>query len=129
MVKIGKPFTPSTILGCEEMQAKEIAISCGGGMGGSFWKVYSKDDFDLNSKFINISTNEDKEVAINTNNIVQVRKVKICKISIRNDGNSNCGKIGEIKDYYYILNANDAVNLLDVYNDNNSNAEEIKFNY
>ena len=114
MITVGKPFLPSTMLEHKEINMTEITISCGGGMGGSRWEVYTKDTFDLNDKFISISTNVNKHHNINTNNIIQTQAVKVLKISLRNDGNPNMKqKVGTVKNYYYLVPNNEEIKVLD----------------
>lgn len=120
MIKIYKPFEPSTIVGTKELKMTEIKISCGGGMGGSCWDVYTKDKFDLNEKFITINTNRQKNTTINTNFIVQTQPVRIFKVSVRNNGNTNLGKVGDITNRYYIIRGSEEVIMCDRYGDNNS---------
>jgi hypothetical protein len=119
MVKIGKPFTPSTITDKKEIKLTELTITCGGGMGGSRWEVYTKDKFDLNEKFIKIDTNRCKNNIINTNFIVQVKPVRIFKISVKNDGNRNMRqKVGTTEDYYYLIPDGEEVQFVEEYADN-----------
>lgn len=126
MIKIGKPFTPSTIVKSKELKMTEIMISCGGGMGGSRWEVYTQDEFDLNERFITVDTNRNKSTVINTNFVVQVRPVRIFKVTIKNDGNHGVGQaVGTTEDYYYLIPEGEKVALTDEYTDDP--AEKIKF--
>jgi hypothetical protein len=129
MIKIGKPFTPSTIIKSKTIECRELTLSCPAGMGGRCWEVYTKNDINLNERFIKIDTNLDKNLIVNTNFIVQIKQVKILKITVRNDGNNNIDlPVGATRDYCFVIPLDEKVTLTESYGDDNKSLKRVTYN-
>lgn len=58
----------------------KIDMTAGGGMGGSSWSVYTKDDINMDNlkeKFIKVIDIRDKERIIGTNFITEIYKINV----------------------------------------------------
>ena len=87
-MEIGKEFTPSHFVNCENIKLTKIGYTYGGGMGGARQFVYTLDTFDLNDKFIAVKTIDNRELKINTNFIFAVEPVNVAHFILGNDGHS-----------------------------------------
>ena len=116
MTKIGKPFTPSTLLVQMEIPMTQITVVQGRGNTGRPIYTTQKPDFDC--KFICVDTNVSKNHIINSDYVIDAHAVKIVKVVVRNDGNKNVKvPVGETKTYYYAFPAGEKVNFVDDYVD------------
>lgn len=125
-IKLGKPFTPSTILGTKSVALKRITMTCGGGMGGSRWSIYVKErainlDKVSSNDFLELDTTDGKMI-INTKYIVDIQSVNCFQMKVRNDGNRSCygGVIGSVVDFNYILDDETSVVIAGDYPDDHN---------
>lgn len=110
--KIYKPFTPSTIL---EDEVKEVIINVIDTIDGNTY--YTRDEFNLEAKFIQVETNLNKKVNINTNHIIKTTQAKLIKVPVVNLGHTNYGANGDIINYYYLAHELAEIEIVQAFGD------------
>ena len=80
--KMGFPKTPSYWIGEPKyINAMEITITAGGGMGGSLWYEYVLPDIIPSNEIVEFCDINNKKILINTRYIVSVREVTVVEFS------------------------------------------------
>lgn len=91
-IEIGKPCSPSTILGTEEIKATKVVISYGGGMGGSSRTLYAKKIKKVEDNFYKLTLIDDKIEEVGINFVVSKRAKTILKLSVDRTAHANYHK-------------------------------------
>ena len=110
--EIGAPCSPSSFGSKKVEKCLKIAVSAGGGMGGSFWHEYGTTNDDVkNGGFITIKDAiTKKETQINTKFIVKVEEVQVVKVVWNTTEWANyhrkvCGKQTQTIYYWFPIDA------------------------
>lgn len=131
-LKFGRSCSPSAMPKIiKRIKAYKIAMSCGGGMGGSFWEEYIIDDEGVfpSNTIITRTNILGEEVIINTSFMVKAEPIDVLIIEhdtteFTNYHSKNCNESHSI--YYVSVHPNQECEITDRYDDWKSVCERKK---
>lgn len=112
-IKVGLPCSPITLLDSAEIEAEEIRVSFGGGMGGANLRHYALDvDMESDENFCIITTIEGRKIEVGKRFIVTCEPVllqykKYDMTKWRNYHRQEC--TSHIEEIYYVQRANEKI--------------------
>jgi len=116
-IKIGLTCVPCKVIDKQELEAEEILVSYGGGMGGANVKYYAswRDDLTDDDDFCSITTLTGKVITIGKKWIVSFEDIKLqmvkydCTEQRNSQKNRACKSC--IETYYYIIRADEVAEI------------------